>query len=171
MQLTPERVARFWSRVDKTPTCWIWTGHLNKPTAYGHFRIADDAPGVKSKILAHRLSWYLFGNTVPEGMELDHLCRNRRCVNPAHLELVTHTENVRRGVSPSALHAQKTHCPQGHPLSGSNLKLSKNGKGRIARCCRICKDKQQAHRLEKKRAARLCTDAHSTSTSRLESSM
>ncbi len=83
---------RFWRKVDKTPACWLWTDTPNHD-GYGRFK-AD------RKIMAHRFAYEEANGPVPEGLELDHLCRNRLCVRPDHLEAVTHTENVRR-----ALHA------------------------------------------------------------------
>jgi hypothetical protein len=81
---------RFWRKVDKTETCWLWTAGTTG--GYGHFRPARSVP-----VLAHRYTYEQMCGPVAEGMELDHLCRVPRCVNPAHLEPVTHAENVRRG--------------------------------------------------------------------------
>lgn len=88
--------------------CWLWEGALN-PSGYG----AVNGQPVNGKIntQAHRHSYEVFVGTIPEGMELDHLCKNRRCVNPDHLEPVTHLINVRRG---DACRATDTHCANGH---------------------------------------------------------
>ena len=80
---------RFFSKVDKTESCWLWKGCLH-PEGYGTFRNGK-------AVLAHVFSWQLVNGAVPNRLELDHLCRIRQCVNPAHLEPVTHAENVRRG--------------------------------------------------------------------------
>src|SRR5215467_12835292 len=104
--------------------CWSWRGHKNS-AGYGMFQVA----GV-GKVLVHRLAWELIHGPIPEGKELDHLCRNRACPNPAHLELVTARENNLRGTSPSAQHARQTGCPNGHPFTY----LSPRGYRR----CRLC---------------------------------
>jgi len=83
----PER--RFWSKVDKTDTCWLWTGSLTYD-GYAIFGVASERTG------AHRCAWRFTNGDIPEGMHLDHLCRVRHCVNPAHLEVVTVAENNRR---------------------------------------------------------------------------
>jgi hypothetical protein len=84
--------------------------------------------------VAHRLVYEELVGPIPEGMELDHLCRNTSCVNPAHLEPVPHRVNVLRGVGPTAENAVKTECVNGHPLTGRNLCIRKEG----GRKCRTC---------------------------------
>lgn len=91
--------------------CWIWTGFIDSATGYG--RITVDTENE----LAHRVSYRAFVGPIPPGLEIDHVCRTRACVNPFHLEAVTHLENVRR--SPIGNYA-KTHCPQGHPYDAKN---------------------------------------------------
>jgi hypothetical protein len=102
--------------------CWNWTGGLNN---YGYGRISVGG----KRVLAHRYSYTLFKGKIPEGKVIDHLCRNRKCVNPTHMEPVTNSENVKRGEK-----KQRTYCIRGHLLSGSNLKIRKNG----TRFCRAC---------------------------------
>lgn len=80
-------VVRFWQKVDQTPTCWIWTDYLNAD-GYGRLLVGE------RKVMAHRYSWELAGNAVPDGMMLDHTCHNRGCVNPMHLRVVTQYENM-----------------------------------------------------------------------------
>lgn len=113
--------------------CWEWTGSRNS-AGYG-LTFLDGRP---SK--AHRALWVRTHGPVPEGLELDHLCRNRGCVNPAHLEPVTHRTNILRGKGITAEYAQKTHCPKGHPYSGYNLRVTTPG----ARKCRVCTNRQRS---------------------------
>lgn len=103
--------------------CWIWIGVLSGK--YG--QILCDG----KMQYAHRVSFELFKNKIPDGMEIDHLCRVRCCVNPNHLEPVTCKENIRRGLLGSVM---KTHCPKGHPYSEDNLYVRPDG----GRGCRIC---------------------------------
>lgn len=125
-------------RVCAETGCWMWTGALNNK-GYGQFRYMG------SNKLAHRVSIILDGGELMEGKEVDHLCRNPKCVNPAHLEQVTHSINMRRSSAPSrTIERAKliTHCRHGHSLSGLNLYVH-NGK----RTCKRCKIlRQQAYR-------------------------
>jgi hypothetical protein len=123
-------VQRFWKHVEITPSCWLWTASVIS-TGYGQI---FSEPG--KMMLAHRLSYELHVGPIPPGSELDHLCRNPKCVNPEHLEAVSHYENVRRGESGSARNARKTHCPKGHPYSGANLLVGRSGARRCRECCR-----------------------------------
>jgi hypothetical protein len=97
---------------------------------------------------AHRLAYQLSVGQVPEGRDLDHLCRNRARVNPSHLEPVEHRENVMRGQSFSAINAQKTHCPQGQPYDEANTYADSRG-----RHCRVC-NRAAVARYEHRKAAR-----------------
>jgi hypothetical protein len=132
---------RFLAKVDKNGPvpghrpdlgpCWLWTAARDKH-GYGAFGIASspDHPDRKERIVrAHRFSYELEHGPVDANLDLDHLCRNPPCVNPAHLEPVTHRVNVLRGIAPSAQHARKDSCPQGHEYD-----LLKDGERRCSRC-------------------------------------
>lgn len=84
--------------------CWVWTGTLTKPGGYGRFWPSGDQP-----VLAHRYAYEAYVGPIPDGLQLDHLCRVKQCVRPSHLEPVTNAENQRRAI------AIRTHCPNGHP--------------------------------------------------------
>lgn len=130
--------ARFWSKVDRRGPneCWPWCGPLGN--GYGLF-VAK--PFYANTQRAHRVAYELMVGPIPEGLHIDHLCRNRGCVNPAHMEPVTCAENVLRGVGFGAINRAKTHCPQGHAYDAANTYINKNGR----RQCRACS--RDRHRL------------------------
>lgn len=106
---------RFWAKVsvpnDNPLDCWEWTGALNPGNGYGVLQLAPRKRG-----FAHRISYELSMGTIGQGLQIDHLCRNRKCVNPLHLQAVPASLNARRRPQSSV-----THCPQGHPYAGDNL--------------------------------------------------
>jgi HNH endonuclease len=142
-------VVRFWAKVEKTDGCWIWRGGRFH-TGYGRvFR-----GGVVC--VAHRVAYELAVGPIPKGLEMDHLCRNRACVNPAHLEPVPQRINTLRGVGITAVQAARTHCPQGHTYDEANTWLYKGH-----RHCRECR-RVKCREYEKRRAPRPPRRARST---------
>lgn len=123
--------------------CWLWTAHIDQ-NGYGTFSIK------KTPRKAHRVDYEAFVGPVSDGLQLDHLCRVRHCVNPEHLEPVTAAENNARSLSISARNMAKTHCSNGHPFDSENTYVMPDG-GRGCRRCR--KDADRAYR-ERRRAAR-----------------
>lgn len=121
--------ARFWAKVDKTESCWVWTACRNRD-GYGRFHLAG------RNVRAHRVAYELLKGPIPAGLTIDHLCRVHDCVNPAHLEPVTNRENNLRGNTVAATNAAKTHCPEGHALVEGNLDLYQLRLGQ--RSCRTC---------------------------------
>lgn len=129
-------IDRFWAKIKvDINNCWLWQGKLND-SGYGKMRIN----GKDMRI--HRFAYELYKAKIPKGLVLDHLCRVRNCANPEHLEPVTRAENTRRGTAwktSGDYSRNKTHCPQGHPYSGENLKVRKQGKGKYQhRQCKTC---------------------------------
>lgn len=138
--------------IEKTMTtdeeCIVWTGGLNG-AGYGQFYVGRTSTKSTGKGYAHRWSYEQFVGPIPEGMHLDHLCRNRACVNPDHLEPVTLRENLLRGEGVSAIHAKKTHCPAGHPYAGDNLRIDPKKGARFCRACaRIAAQKYRDQKKE-----------------------
>ena len=130
----PRIVARFWKKVaGDGAECWEWTA--SRRNGYGQFGICAGRV-----IEAHRYAYEYLVGPIPEGLHIDHLCRNMGCVNPAHMEPVTLVENVMRGVGPGAVNSRKTHCLHGHPFDDDNTYV--DGRGR--RHCRICRTRRQA---------------------------
>lgn len=142
---------RFWEKVDRLgpDECWEWLAGKNG--RYGAIYVDGQNVG------AHRFSYEILVGPIPEGLVLDHLCRNEGCVNPNHLEPVEQRENVLRGEGPSAANVKKTHCPQGHPYNEENT----GGSERV-RWCRACRaiyqkanrERRNATQRERRRRAR-----------------
>lgn len=129
IDMSPEIPGRLWAKVDSSGDCWEWTGAKKQGFGYG-------LAWFDGKLRrAHRVFYEVLVGPIPPGRDLDHLCRNQSCVNPAHLEPVSHRENVLRGVGPSARNAAKTHCKHGHPFDAANTLIRSNGH----RACRTCK--------------------------------
>lgn len=136
-QLSPEQIERFWSKVEvpeQPSCCWEWTGY-RLPTGYGDFNFGNSA------LKAHRVSYTLLIGPIPDGLVIDHLCRNTSCVNPDHLEITTQRENIRRGYSYFGIARRKTHCSRGHAFSTENTYLVPSG-GRSCKECRRANNRQ-----------------------------
>lgn len=129
---------RFWSKVDKIPGgCWVWKAYVEK-SGYGKFNYKGRVERV------YRLTYLAFVGPIQKGMVLDHLCRNRACCNPEHLEQVTQAVNCRRG----AMGELHTHCPHGHEFTPENTYIANTKKG-PRRNCRTCALARQASHYRK----------------------
>ncbi len=148
MILTADQARRFWAKVNVTDICWLWTAGTES-RGYG---AVGHAPWT-----AHKTSYLLTGQTIPAGLELDHLCCNKRCVRPDHLEAVTPQVNNQRAhdngqAPPSPLslrNAAKIACPAGHFYSPENTYTNPQGH----RHCRTCKRESDRRRVARLRAA------------------
>ena len=129
----PHYVDRVLAKVKVHPLgCWEYTGKLKRD---GYAAVWTGSASMQ----VHRAVYFDFVGPVPDGLVLDHLCMNKRCVNPAHLEPVTTAENTRRAAAAGLMKQQPaSHCKRGHPLSGDNLYVRPRG---YPRECRICKNK------------------------------
>jgi hypothetical protein len=144
---------RFWSKVNKRGPmppqsvapglCWEWTG-AKTTGGYGQFWVKP------RKVVAHRFAYEQLVGKIPDSLQLDHLCRNRACVNPKHLEPVTQQVNILRGFSIATANRLKTHCPKGHPYSAENTYIHPKNNGRI---CRTCARVRARTNYEKRKAA------------------
>ena len=140
ISLNERQERNLFAKIEVTGFCWNWLGPLNE-RGYGQFRVGQ------RMIRAHRVLWEWLVADIPEGLVLDHLCENQRCVNPDHLEPKTQRANVLRGRSQVAINAQKTHCLRGHELAGENLILKFSNRDALwRRICRACKNAEQRER-------------------------
>lgn len=138
---TPEQ--RFWSNANQSDGCWLWLGSINEH-GYGVIWLGT------RRTRAHRFGYELIIGPVSEGLDLDHLCRVRSCVNPAHLEPVTRQVNLLRGETIAAAAAQRTHCPAGHEYTPENTRINRGS--RICRECARIRDRAR-NRIRRRKAA------------------
>ena len=130
-------VEDFFKKADTSSTCWQWLG---SKYANGYGKLG------KAGIMAHRIAYELTRGHVPEDMCLDHLCKNRLCVNPDHLEIVTLVENVMRGESQHAKNARKTACKRGHEFTAENTYIRQDRGTRSCKTCQRLNDKKYTRR-------------------------
>jgi hypothetical protein len=121
--------------------CWPWVGTIS-PYGYGQTRLGSRRDGTQRKLGAHRAVYEFAVGPIPDGLQLDHLCRVRHCVNPLHLEPVEKRVNGERGESFAAVNARKTHCPRGHPYDWRDA----NGGRGCLQCHRMVRRRAQARR-------------------------
>lgn len=166
---------RFWRHVDKNGTtpahrpelgqCWLWTGA--KDSGYGRFNDGE------RPVQAHRFSYELHVEAIPDGLDIDHLCHpgdwscpwdtcpHHSCVNPAHLEPVPRGVNTLRGATPSSANAAKTHCQNGHEFTEENTYIKTGPTGRPMRVCRACRRKPREEWLTKPKGSKThCVNGH-----------
>lgn len=141
---TPVFYARFIAKVDKTDTCWLWTAAMT-PLGYGRFRAGR-------LLQAHRWSYEYHVGPIPDGLVLDHLCRTPRCVNPDHLEPVTHRENILRGETVAAHRAAQTHCKRNHEFTPENTYIQMRRGFPSRHCCECARwhERKRAKRTRKR---------------------
>ena len=147
----PSATERFWSCVERTETCWIWTA-AKTGSGYGNF-----APRNGQWVPAHIFAYELEHGAISRGdgvrLVLDHLCRRRDCVRPSHLELVTNRENILRGVGFAANYASATHCVNGHEFTPENTAYRARPEG--GRLCVECRRIRNLSVTERRRRGEL----------------
>lgn len=144
MSGTPE-AERFWAKVRPAGDCWIWQAGTNG-WGYGVFTAGSRTDGTRQRVVAHRWAYEHLVAEIPAGLDLDHLCRRRNCVNPWHLEPVTRQVNTLRGIGPSAENARRETCPRGHAFD----RIDRRG----TRACRTCAAAHERARRARIKAAK-----------------
>lgn len=147
-ELSEERLANFAKHCETLPNgCIVWTASRHK-SGYGKVGYKDD--GIKSTFLAHRVAYTIRYGAIPDGMTLDHICKNPSCVNPEHLKPMKLSENVKAGGN-----TLKTHCPRGHEYTPKNTRIEKQSSGKgFGRICRACAADSARLSRAKRKAAR-----------------
>ncbi len=144
LQFTTKDSERFWSKVDASGDCWLWTACKASP-GYGRFGWQGQTH------YAHRIAYAILVGPIPVDRELDHLCRIKHCVNPDHLQIISHRENTLRGYGPAACASRLTHCSVGHSYDIINTWVDKK---RGHRHCRICHRVREYNRRHAKHGIR-----------------
>lgn len=137
--MSNNRYADIQKYVEKTSTCWNWTGTKDRD-GYGRVRWQGKMHG------AHRIFYTQEIGEIPKGLVINHMCRNTSCVNPLHLEATTHKHNILTGVSMSAINARRTHCVNGHEFNKENTHIMKVTGYRVCIPCRRARDLVYKHR-------------------------
>ena len=144
-RLHPKTAEDFWANVDRSGgnwKCWIWQKSITG-AGYGQLMMRG------RRYSAHRYAYENCVRLIPKGMHIDHLCRNKRCVNPCHLQLVTPRVNTLRGIGPGARNAAKTECHRGHLLAGGNLYVTPDGRRQCNACNRMRERAYRKREVEK----------------------
>jgi hypothetical protein len=133
--------------------CWLWAGSMT-PNGYGKFYMGGRSKsGYRQPEGSHRASYRLFVGPIPDGLELDHLCKTTRCANPLHLEAVDHRTNLMRSTGMAARYAAQTHCKRGHLKCPENT-YYRNGKPQGCRICQAIREKARTERRRQERQER-----------------
>lgn len=134
--MSPNTAERFFAKVDACGVCWEWTSAVMKVNGYGVFNAGRE----QGTVLAHRWAWEFLVGSIPDGLQVDHLCRNHLCVNPDHFDLVVQPINMFRGNGPSARNARKTACPK---CGGAYTVQDRKDRKNPMRYCRPCRNAYQ----------------------------
>ena len=138
---------RFWSKVRKTNGCWLWTA-CSTSGNYGQFWVSG------RHHLAHRVAYEFMHGPIPKGLVIDHICRNPACVRPDHLRAVTQRQNLLHGPTIIVAEISRTECRKGHPLSGKNLRITKEGWRECLACTRARWKRAEVNKAAVRRANR-----------------
>lgn len=155
-ELRPRDIERFKGKIIRSDGCWTWSGSHFTKTGYTVFNMPM-RDGVWRPTVGHRVSYQIFKGPIPDGLVLDHLCRNRGCINPDHLEAVHQRTNALRGESPAAHQAKQTHCLRGHEFTPGNTYIKPGTNKRECRECMRERDRRRGWRRGAARAAWLAS--------------